>query len=72
MCYNNYSKGEVKMKIYKLDWTKIDWSAYHTIGYNYVKDSGTIYATTKEKALKECPITAEQGKIEIAEILVID
>jgi hypothetical protein len=22
--------------------------------------------------LKECPITAEQGKIEIAEILVID
>ena len=60
------------MKIYKLIWTKIDWSAYYGLGYNYVDDNGVIYATTEEKAKTACPITAEEGKIEITEIDVIE
>jgi hypothetical protein len=59
------------MKIYKLIWTKIDWSAYHGLGYNYVEDEGVIYATTKEKAKAACPITEKEGKIGIIEIDVI-
>lgn len=60
------------MKIYKLIWTKIDWNAYYGLGYNYVKDEGVIYATTKEKVKTACPITAKEGKIEITEIDVIE
>ena len=59
------------MKAYKLSWQKIDWSAYWTIAYNYIIDCGTIYATTKEKAMANCPITEKQGKIDIQEIEII-
>lgn len=60
------------MKIYKLIWTKIDWSAYYSLGYNYVKDKGVIYATTEEKVKSACPITTQEGRIEIIEIDVIE
>lgn len=59
------------MIIYRLVWRQIDWNRYHGLGYNYVIDSGVIYATTKEKALANCPIKANEGKIEIEEITVI-
>lgn len=60
------------MKIYKLIWTEINWSTYYGLGYNYVKDNGVIYATTEEKAKTACPITAQEGEIEITEIDVIE
>ena len=60
------------MKIYKLIWTKIDWSAYYGLGYNCVEDEGVIYATTKEKVKAACPITEKEGKIGITEIDVIE
>jgi hypothetical protein len=70
---NTERKKEVmKMKIYKLVWTKIDWSAYYGLGYNYVEDNGVIYATTKEKVKAACPITEQEGKIEVTEIKVIE
>ena len=59
------------MTIYRLTWTQIDWNAFYTAGYNYVINNGIIYATTKEKALANCPIKANEGKIEIEEIAVI-
>ena len=60
------------MTIYKLHWVKIDWNSYYGNGYNYVKEEGVLYATTKEKAMLNCPIILEEGKIEITEILVIE
>lgn len=60
------------MKIIRLTWEKINWSAYNTLGYNYIENSGVIYATTKEKAKALCPIVADEGKIYIKEIEVIE
>lgn len=59
------------MIIYRLTWTQIDWNKFYGLGYNYIINSGVIYATTKEKALANCPIKPSEGKIEIEEITVI-
>lgn len=60
------------MKIYRLVWEKYDWNAYYGLGYNFVKDFGAIYATTKDKALSNCPITEQEGKIKITEVEVLE
>ena len=60
------------MKIYKLDYRKIDWNAYYAQGYNYVTDSGTIYGASEEIVINHCPITEKQGKIEISVIEVLE
>lgn len=59
------------MIIYRLTWTQIDWNNFYSLGRNYVINNGVVYATTKEKALANCPIKANEGKIEIEEITVI-
>ena len=59
------------MIIYRLTWAQIDWNIFYTLGRNYVINNGVVYATTKEKALANCPIKANEGKIEIEEITVI-
>ena len=58
------------MKAVKLTWRKIDWDAYNTIGYNYTIGAGVIYAINAEAAMKKCPITEKEGKIEIEEITI--
>lgn len=58
------------MKITKLVWKKIDWNAYFGQGYNYVEDSGELYAIDKETAMKYCPIKEKEGKIKIYDIEV--
>lgn len=60
------------MKIYCLKWEKYDWDAYYGLGYNFVKDSGVIFATTKDRAIANCPITEQEGKIKIIEIEVLE
>lgn len=60
------------MILYKLHWERIDWNACHGLGYNYVQESGVLYATTEEKALLNCPINSKEGNIEITKILVIE
>lgn len=60
------------MKIYRLKWEKYDWNAYHVLGFNFVQDFGVIYATTEDKAISSCPITAQEGNIEIVEIEVLE
>lgn len=58
------------MTIYRLIWKKINWGAYHTLGYNYIEKNGEIFATTEEKARELCPITPKQGEITIEKIFV--
>lgn len=60
------------MKIYCLVWKKYDWNAYYGLGYNFIRDSGVIYATTKDKAISNCPITNQEGEIKITEIEVLE
>ena len=60
------------MKIYRLVWKKYDWNAYYGLGYNFIKDSGVVYAMTKDKAISNCPITDQEGEIKITEIEVLE
>ena len=60
------------MKIYRLSWEEYDWNAYYGAGYNFIKAYGIVYATTKDKAIANCPITDREGKIEITGIEVLE
>ena len=56
------------MQIYQITWQEIDWGTYHSVGYNYVKNSGRFYALTPQVAKENCPITEKQGTIDIKPI----
>lgn len=60
------------MKIYRLEWEKCDWNAYYCDGINYVRGSGVVYATTKDKAISNCPISEKDGHITITEVEVLE
>lgn len=59
------------MEIFKLVWQKIDWNAFHGIGYNYIIDEGVVYGVTENVVLQNCPITKKEGKIYIEKIEVL-
>lgn len=60
------------MKAYKLIWEKIDWNAYHAVGYNYTIACGVVYGVTEEIVRKNCPIEECEGEITIIEIEIME
>lgn len=60
------------MKIYMVNWKKINWDAYYAVGYNYIIKSGTYYAVSRDIALKNLPIAEGEGKYNIAEVEVLE